>query len=409
MKCFLIGVRAAPASILLYGPPGTGKSLLAKAVAGEAQAAFMSIGPSDVLSKYVGESEQSIKLLFEEAKNKAKQMESHCTVLFFDEIDALGVSRNGTCGGDSSGALGDNASNSGGSGEHSSRRILAELLIQLSNLSSYISDEADSISDAEENDFDNNKCLSDGIDMSICDYEKIKVNVSEDENTSLENDEQIEGVAVHTNNSNLDRSQCPHIVSPPSTTSLSISKNERNISKTPRIIVIAATNRPEDCDPALLRRFAIRVLIGLPTHRDRTRIMHRLLEDIEHNITIKQLKDLSRSMEGWSGSDLESVTREAVMAPVRECLRSAAITKMKARKQNITKNNKRLYNIEKSDERARNELLNSFKRLRPVGIQDFEEAISFWIGDGHGQISSQMTETCGSCHYDSDSTIEDNM
>jgi SpoVK/Ycf46/Vps4 family AAA+-type ATPase len=173
--------------------------------------------------------------------------------------------------------------------------------------------------------------------------------------------------------------------------------------------VIAATNRPEDCDPALLRRFAIRVLIGLPTHRDRTRIMHRLLEDIEHNITIKQLKDLSRSMEGWSGSDLESVTREAVMAPVRECLRSAAITKMKARKQNITKNNKRLYNIEKSDERARNELLNSFKRLRPVGIQDFEEAISFWIGDGHGQISSQMAETCGSCHYDSDSTIEDNM
>ena len=88
-----IGVRAAPASILLYGPPGTGKTQLAKAFAGEAQAAFMSIGPSDVLSKFVGESVQSIKTLFQEAREKAKRMESRCAVVFFDEIDALGMSR----------------------------------------------------------------------------------------------------------------------------------------------------------------------------------------------------------------------------------------------------------------------------------------------------------------------------
>ena len=49
----------------MYGPPGCGKTQLAKAVAGEAQAAFLSVGPSDILSKFVGESEQSIRNLFD--------------------------------------------------------------------------------------------------------------------------------------------------------------------------------------------------------------------------------------------------------------------------------------------------------------------------------------------------------
>ena len=56
----LTGIRAAPVSILLHGPPGCGKTKLAKAVAGEANAALLSVGPSDILSKFVGESEASI-------------------------------------------------------------------------------------------------------------------------------------------------------------------------------------------------------------------------------------------------------------------------------------------------------------------------------------------------------------
>ena len=64
----LSGIRAAPASILLHGPPGCGKTKLAKAVAGEAQAAFISVGPSDILSKFVGESEASIRGLFREGE-----------------------------------------------------------------------------------------------------------------------------------------------------------------------------------------------------------------------------------------------------------------------------------------------------------------------------------------------------
>jgi SpoVK/Ycf46/Vps4 family AAA+-type ATPase len=61
----LTGIRSLSASILLYGPPGCGKTELAKAIAGEAQAAFLSVGPSDILSKFVGESEASIRSMFD--------------------------------------------------------------------------------------------------------------------------------------------------------------------------------------------------------------------------------------------------------------------------------------------------------------------------------------------------------
>ena len=64
----LSGIRAAPASILLHGPPGCGKTKLARAVAGEAQAAFINVGPSDILSKFVGESESAIRGLFREGE-----------------------------------------------------------------------------------------------------------------------------------------------------------------------------------------------------------------------------------------------------------------------------------------------------------------------------------------------------
>jgi SpoVK/Ycf46/Vps4 family AAA+-type ATPase len=62
------GVRSNSASILMYGPPGCGKTQLAKAVAGEAEAALLSVGPSDILSKFVGESEASIRSLFDKGE-----------------------------------------------------------------------------------------------------------------------------------------------------------------------------------------------------------------------------------------------------------------------------------------------------------------------------------------------------
>jgi transitional endoplasmic reticulum ATPase len=65
-----LGIRPAK-GFLLYGPPGTGKTLLAKAVAKEAEANFISIKSSDVLSKWYGESEQQISRLFARARQVA--------------------------------------------------------------------------------------------------------------------------------------------------------------------------------------------------------------------------------------------------------------------------------------------------------------------------------------------------
>jgi AAA+ superfamily predicted ATPase len=73
--------------ILMFGPPGCGKTYLARATAGEVQAAFLSIGISDVLDMWIGSSEKNLHELFEQARRNKP------CVLFFDEVDALGASR----------------------------------------------------------------------------------------------------------------------------------------------------------------------------------------------------------------------------------------------------------------------------------------------------------------------------
>ncbi len=88
-----MGIRP-PRGILLYGPPGTGKTLLAKAVATESEANFISIKGPEVMSKWVGESEKAIRQIFKKAKQVAP------CVVFLDEIDAL-TPRRGAVTGDS--------------------------------------------------------------------------------------------------------------------------------------------------------------------------------------------------------------------------------------------------------------------------------------------------------------------
>jgi SpoVK/Ycf46/Vps4 family AAA+-type ATPase len=193
------------------------------------------------------------------ARARAKKMESKCTVIFFDEIDALGRSRvdEGNGGESKSG------------GDHSSRRVLAELLIQMTDLSSMNGEDDGGESECDE-DYD-----------GYCDDSSFACQ------STLSGSEVV--VACHDGNLN-ERAQA-------------LNAGDK-VRTTPRVIVIAATNRPEDCDPALLRRFAVRVLVGLPTKRDRKKIIKRLLKDVDHTVTADQLDELADATEGWSGSDL---------------------------------------------------------------------------------------------------------
>ncbi len=76
-----------PKGVLLYGPPGCGKTLLAKAVANEANAHFIAINGPEIISKYYGESEQNLRKVFEEAQENAP------SIIFIDEIDAIAPRR----------------------------------------------------------------------------------------------------------------------------------------------------------------------------------------------------------------------------------------------------------------------------------------------------------------------------
>lgn len=79
--------KKAGGGVLLYGPPGCGKTMLARAVANECNATFIPVAISDILDKYVGESEANLRLIFEKARYSTP------TVLFFDELDALAYAR----------------------------------------------------------------------------------------------------------------------------------------------------------------------------------------------------------------------------------------------------------------------------------------------------------------------------
>lgn len=195
-----------PSGILLYGPPGCGKTLLAKAIAQESGANFISIKGPELLDKYVGESERAVRRVFDRARGS-----SPC-LIFFDELDSLCPRRGQSGEGPSSNGVGE--------------RVVNQLLTEM-----------------------------DGMD------------------------------------------------------------GRRSL------FVIAATNRPELIDPAMLRpgRLDKLLYVPLPTPKDRTLILNALASKVSlgTDVNIEKIATSSRA-EGYSGADCAALLREAGLAVIRE-------------------------------------------------------------------------------------------
>jgi len=199
-----VGRRTPWKGILLYGPPGTGKSYLAKACATEASGTFFSVSSSDLVSKFMGESERLVRSLFEMARANRP------AIIFIDEIDSL-------------------CSNRSDGENDATRRIKTEFLVQMQG----------------------------------------------------------------------------------------VGKEEGGL------LVLGATNIPWELDPAVRRRFEKRIYIALPEQNARKGLFKINIGDTPHNLTDDDFDNLARETDSYSGSDIATVVKSALMEPVRVCNRAS--------------------------------------------------------------------------------------
>ncbi|KAL0963279.1 hypothetical protein UPYG_G00352110 [Umbra pygmaea] len=201
------GILSPWKGLLLYGPPGTGKTLLAKAVATECNTTFFNISASSIVSKWRGDSEKLVRVLFELARYHAP------STIFLDELESV-MSQRGI----------------GVGGEHEgSRRMKTELLVQMDGLA-----------------------RSDDL-----------------------------------------------------------------------VFVLAASNLPWELDHAMLRRLEKRILVGLPSGAARQAMIFHWLPPLSCTEGVELRTELAydtlaQETEGYSGSDIRLVCKEAAMRPVRK-------------------------------------------------------------------------------------------
>lgn len=84
-----------------------------------------------------------------------------------------------------------------------------------------------------------------------------------------------------------------------------------------RVLIVGATNRPQELDEAARRRFVKKLYIPLPDFAARCEIMVNLIKTINHNVTQSELEQIARRTDGFSGADMKVLCQEAVMGPVR--------------------------------------------------------------------------------------------
>ncbi|EDV32167.1 uncharacterized protein Dana_GF15688 [Drosophila ananassae] len=88
-------------------------------------------------------------------------------------------------------------------------------------------------------------------------------------------------------------------------------------SEETRILVIGATNRPQELDEAVRRRFVRRLYVPLPTKEARLKIIEKLIRQVKHSLNLSDVEQLAELMDGYSGADVDSLCRYASMAPLR--------------------------------------------------------------------------------------------
>ncbi|KAJ8412769.1 hypothetical protein AAFF_G00117200 [Aldrovandia affinis] len=115
----------------------------------------------------------------------------------------------------------------------------------------------------------------------------------------------------------------PESCSPPSSSSVQSGGNER-------VLVMGATNRPQELDEAMLRRFPKRVYVALPSEETRFSLLKNLLGKHGNPLNHQELARLAKLTEGYSGSDLTSLAKDAALGPIRE-LRPEQLKNMAAK------------------------------------------------------------------------------